>query len=311
MVKSILDKRLILLLITLLSACATATPPPNPDGPILTGFDALPKALATIPLSPTPDSLQVTSTVDTHVPTATDAPPTFTPTATPLVGVFMGVATQPAVDGTFQWIPTHGPRIVILTLKPGARPTAASVAINPSGSSPAPIAVQPTVAGGVTRACNVPLASQFANAYAHNAAAQARIGCPLTNGYGLKLVTQSFQNGVMFWRETKEIYALSTANTFWRVADTWNDSIPPSDPALAPPAGLRQPIRGFGYAWRSNPAIRNGLGWALTDEQQFDGFWQDFEHGFMVTGTGGVVYALAPSDGPPATTGQHFGAMPQ
>ncbi len=298
-------------IVGLLVGCATATPPPNPDSPILTGFDALPKALATVPLSSTPDLLQATATLDSRLPTLTVPPPTFTATPTPIVGVFLGAQTLTPVDGTFQWLPTRGPRVVILTVKPGTRPSAAPIVSNPQGTA---IAVQPTAgngASGAARTCNVTIVSQFANAYARNGAASARLGCPLTPGYGLKLVTQSFQNGVMLWRETKEIYALANSNTFWRVADTWNDSIPASDPALAAPAGAKQPIRGFGYAWRSNPAIRNGLGWALNDEQQFDGFWQDFEHGFMVTGSGGVVYALIPADGPPATTGQHFGAMTQ
>ncbi len=306
----------LILLLVLLSACATAAPTPNPDGPILTGFDSLPKALATVPLSPTIDVLQATPTLDSHQPTATLAPATFTPTPTPYVGNFLGKQTYPAVEGTFQWIPTHSARVVILTaapVKPGSRPSPAPVAVNVPGTS-APSSVQPTLSGvgsdsPIARNCNVQPAAQFAKAYAQNAAVAARLGCPLTGGYALKLVTEPFQSGVMFWRETKEIYALSNANTFWRVPDAWNDTIPASDPALTPPSGTQQPIRGFGYAWRSNPAIRSGLGWALGGEQLYDGFWQDFEHGSMLTGMNNVVFALTPSDGPPVTTGQHFGAL--
>lgn len=301
----------------LLSACATTAPTPNPDGPILTGFDALPKALATIPLSPTTDVLQATPTPDTHQPTATLAPATFTPTPTPYVGNFLGKQTYPAVEGTFQWVPTHSGRVVILTaapVKPGSRPSPAPIAINVPGTNMPPAAVQPTPNSGssdspIARNCNVQPAAQFAKVYTQNATISARLGCPLTGGYTLKLVTEPFQSGVMFWRETKEIYALSNANTFWRVADTWNDTIPASDPALTPPNGTQQPIRGFGYAWRSNPTIRSGLGWALGGEQAYDGFWQDYEHGFMLTGANNVVFALAPTDGPPVTTGQHFGAL--
>src|SRR5450432_1146856 len=38
-----------------LAACGTTTPTPDPDGPRLVGFDTLPKAMATIGESPTPD----------------------------------------------------------------------------------------------------------------------------------------------------------------------------------------------------------------------------------------------------------------
>jgi hypothetical protein len=122
----------------------------------------------------------------------------------------------------------------------------------------------------------------------------------------------------MFWRSTKEIYVLSTAglhngattDTFWRVVDSWTEALPASDPAQVPPAGLLQPVRGFGYVWRNNPTMHNTLGWALATEQPYDAVWQDFEHGWMMTNNNGTVFALAPLDGPPPTTGIHFGPMP-
>ena len=133
------------------------------------------------------------------------------------------------------------------------------------------------------------------------------------------MVAQPFQTGFMFWRDTHEIYVVSTAgiqkgaqtDTFWRVPDNWNESLPANDPALAAPAGLLQPVRGFGYVWRGNPAFRNSLGWALAAEQPYDSTWQDFEHGWMMTTNSGTVLAMIPLDGPPATTGIHFGALPQ
>src|SRR5439155_19545759 len=77
----------------ILAGCAGATPTPDPDGPILTGFDPLPKSLATVFLSPTPDAPQAQATVDSRRPTDTPMPPTFTPTPTPYVGIFMGEPT--------------------------------------------------------------------------------------------------------------------------------------------------------------------------------------------------------------------------
>ncbi len=294
-------KRLGILLITMmLAGCAGAPPTPNPDGPVLTGFDSLPKSLATVFLSPTPDAPQAKATVDSRRPTDTPAPPTYTPSPIPYVGIFMGAPTYSA-GGI---IPTGTRGVIVMTLppQPGTK-----VAGNTGGSNP------PSA-----RNCSVPPAPQFANA-ARNSAVQQKVGCPTAASYTVKLVAQPFETGFMFWRETREIYILSTAaiqkgaatDTFWRLPDNWNESMPASDPAQVPPAGRLQPVRGFGYVWRSNATVRNSLGWALSGEQPYDSTWQDFEHGWMMTGNTGTVFALAPLDGPPVTTGIHFGLLPQ
>ena len=297
-----------------LSACTGAPTPSDPDGPILNGFQALPKALATVQPSPTS---AVTDTPTPVPPTDTPLPPTMTLSPTPYVGIFLGAATRPELDGTFTWQPTGNAVIVIFTPVPGFHPTAAPVAFN--GASGIPIVAPNPAPLGTPNACTTSIAQPFANAYGRNAGVAARLGCPTNLGYSLHLVEENFQTGVMFWRETKDIYALSTANlakgapqdAFWRVTDSWTDGLPASDPTLKPPAGTTQPVRGFGYAWRNNPSIRNGLGWALDAEQSYNGMWQDFAHGFMLSSNNGAVYALLPTDGPPPTTGYHFGALPQ
>ncbi len=281
-----------------LAGCGSGAPTADPDGPILTGFDALPKSLATIVLSPTLNAPQAQATLDSRRPTETPPPPTFTPTVTPYVGIFMGQPTFSAAG----IIPTGTRSVIVVTTapQPGTK-VAANVGGNP-----------------VSRTCSVQPAAPFANA-ARNAAVQQRLGCPSGAPYTIKLVVQPFQTGFMFWRETKEIYVITTAglqkgaptDTFWRVPDNWNESIPASDPGLVAPAGLLQPIRGFGYVWRSNANVRNSLGWALAGEEPFDSTWQDFEHGWMMTSNNGAVFAFSPLDGPPVTTGIHFGPMGQ
>jgi hypothetical protein len=57
--------------------------------------------------------------------------------------------------------------------------------------------------------------------------------------------------------------------------------------------------------------MKTALGWALSTEQPYPATWQDFDHGWMMTGTGSTVFVLVPSDGPPPTTGIHFGPLPQ
>jgi hypothetical protein len=101
---------------------------------------------------------------------------------------------------------------------------------------------------------------------------------------------QRFENGRMIWlqeipgestsagmAEGPLIYVLYDEGPFprWvRFADTWTDGQPESDPAIIPPPGLYQPIRGFGRLWREDVGVRDRLGWALAPEQGFEGAYQ-------------------------------------
>jgi hypothetical protein len=297
----------LVIMLWLIVGCTNAAPTPDADAAILTGFDTLPKALATIALSPTPDAPQVRATIDSRRPTETLPPPTFTATPTPYVGIFMGDSTFSA--GSILPTGTRGPRVVTVAPQTPTRGAPAQ------GGNPTAVAV---AGGGTARNCPVQAAQQFVKA-SGNAAVAQRLGCPRAAPYTVNLVAQPFQTGYMFWRDTKEIYVLSTGgiqkgastDTFWRFPDNWDESLPASDPSQVAPAGLIQPIRGFGYVWRSNATVKNSVGWALAPEQPFTSMWQDFERGWLMTTNDGAVIAFAPLDGPPVTTGQHFGTMPQ
>jgi hypothetical protein len=301
----------ILLLGLLLAACASAAPTPDPDGPVLTGFDALPKNLATAVLTATPNAPQLTgtATAENRTPTAgSPRPVTWTPSPTSRVGVFMGASTFSA--GSL--LPTGTRPIPQVTLPPlpGTR------AVPP----PPGVAAQPgTLLPGVPPAalnCAAPARAPFAAA-AQSSSVAGRLGCPKGEPFAVQMAAQSFQNGFMFWRSSKEIYVIATGalkagaatDTYWRVPDNWNDAIPASDSNLTPPPGLFQPIRGFGYVWRTNQTFRDRLGWALSEEQAFEARWQDFERGVMLTTHSGQVIALLPTDTTGAT-GIHFGLLP-
>jgi hypothetical protein len=115
----------------------------------------------------------------------------------------------------------------------------------------------------------------------------------------------------MFYRETGDIYAVSVqslaqgnpTDLYWHLSDTWQEGQPENDPSLAPPDGLMQPIRGFGTAWRSTPAVRDALGWATNNEAWYDIFWQDFTGGWMMLSPSGQVFAMAASTD---DTGVHY-----
>lgn len=94
---------------------------------------------------------------------------------------------------------------------------------------------------------------------------------------------ETFEHGRMIWLQ--EVRAGSTTyqkiilvffdnGRFERYQDTWTEAEPESDPSIVPPAGLYQPIRGFGKLWRSDSSIRDRLGWATAPEQGFNAQWQ-------------------------------------
>ncbi len=262
----------------LLVACGQSASPQDPDPPILKGFEALPKQLATVVFTPTPTPVLVGGTVMPLAhPSATPAPPTLTPTLTPYVGVFLG---EPTAEGG-EPPPTLAPYVVA--------PMAGAVGVAP--------------ALGTGSGCTVPVASTFANAYA---AVQERLGCPIGAGTAVSpMAAQPFERGWMYWRgDTRQIYALAANGQYWQMADMWNEGMPADDPAYVPPAGLVQPVRGFGLVWRSTPALRDALGWGTAPEAPTSGFWQEFERGAMLLGADGYVYALFSAEG------QHSGPLP-
>jgi hypothetical protein len=88
-------------------------------------------------------------------------------------------------------------------------------------------------------------------------------------------VMQSFERGWMVWLENadgdneREIFVLVHDGALYSFTDTWQEGDAAEDPALEPPPGLLQPVRGFGKVWRENPLVRSRLGWATASEQPF------------------------------------------
>ncbi|MBI5930720.1 MAG: hypothetical protein HY862_15530 [Chloroflexi bacterium] len=278
----------------MLAACNNNNnPTPDADGPILVSANDMPKVLVTVQFtatSPVADQLP-TATIDLSYPTDTPEPPEPTSTPTPYVGVYVGPQSSgtPLAGNVNPILPGNLPGATVPVFL-GA-PTAQTIPIGP-------VLVTPTLAVAGPVNCSVQPAASFYNAYGRDPNLQQKLGCPRDGGYQLTLVYEQFERGIMFWRESKEIYALqSTDHRYFHVVDTWADGQPESDPAFAPPAeNLRQPIRGFGLAWRSNESLRNSIGWASQGEVPYSSYWQDFERGFMIVGGDGQVYAFVPVD---------------
>jgi hypothetical protein len=109
-----------------------------------------------------------------------------------------------------------------------------------------------------------------------------------------RVVIQPFERGVMLWvaadrsvyhTEAGEmrltdpkamIYVLANGQSWRLIPDNWSEGMAANDPAIVPPQGLFQPVRGFGLVWRTVAGVRDALGWARSAEAEIpDGFIQE------------------------------------
>jgi hypothetical protein len=172
---------------------------------------------------------------------------------------------------------------------------------------PAPTATPP-VTGVICD--DVPIRG-FGLVWANHAEVKQGLGCPAGYYYcyagncsgeqPMVSAIQRFEHGTMIWvnrptwEGTQWVYVLFEDGTYQRFLDTFQEGDPESDPTIVPPAGLYQPIRGFGKVWREGTGaqVRERLGWALAPEQGGDGAWQDFERGSMYwIGPAGRIFAI-------------------
>lgn len=114
--------------------------------------------------------------------------------------------------------------------------------------------------------------------------------CPLDEPLASAAAEQPFEGGVMIWLEvTDSVYVLYADQGWRRYADTWSEDQPESDPAIIPPEGRYQPIRGFGKVWREHPEVRERLGWALGPELAFESRQQ---HSLIGEGEDSITFLL-------------------
>jgi hypothetical protein len=93
----------------------------------------------------------------------------------------------------------------------------------------------------------------------------------------------------MLWRsDDMEVYVLylqggtNTNTGTWKVyRDDWDGS-DPNGVGLSPPPGLQEPVRGFGWVWRTFLGGPNSqIGWARQEERGICVNVQSFERGFI------------------------------
>lgn len=140
---------------------------------------------------------------------------------------------------------------------------------------------------GVTPApspCAYPAPGGLAGMLSLDPALSAQIGCPLgapPQPLQLAGAFQTFERGVMIYVQGAPgtIYALSGDGRFRRFDDSYIDGVDPSSGGETPPAGLVEPIRGFGKVWRTSPDVRGALGWGTSSEAGDSALVQPFDRG--------------------------------
>lgn len=135
----------------------------------------------------------------------------------------------------------------------------------------------------------------FGEIFANNPDLAAQIGCPQGGVLTLGSAFQNYERGVMVWvSNASQIYAIYNNGSYQRFSDSWLDGVDPVSTGANPPAGLIEPIRGFGKIWREVSGVSDQLGWATTPETGGEAFLQIFERGEMLySPQNGQTYILS------------------
>lgn len=145
------------------------------------------------------------------------------------------------------------------------------------------LTLEPTTVAQIEPSCKETPAPPFDAYWAADRALRLALGCPadeLRSGF---MAEQAFERGYMVWREADRSIFVLYGDGAWRsFSDHWLEGMPELGCEATPPSGLQQPKRGFGLVWCTEPGVKEGLGWAVDEEQGYTNEWQTFEHGQMM-----------------------------
>lgn len=238
-----------------LGACTSDTGTPTSGVPTV-----LPKRLATVYISPTPDAAQQEATRLANP--ATELPPvTALPSPTAYIGVFLG-EVESANDG--------------------------GAVINPVLVNNAPT---PFNNATVVPPCPAQADVIFGNRWQGDATASQALGCPIELGSSLNGSAQVFERGVMYARPGGEVWAIAPGEgRFWYYPVALP---PPPGSSSAPPAGLFAPSPTFETVWRSVQGLSDIIGYGRTEEEPASITTQRFQGGALLAdGSSGQVFIL-------------------
>jgi hypothetical protein len=251
-----------------------------------------------------PDGLRLAAASSNAVPRAWDAASGTQLWGGPVAAVHTSLAFSPdgALIATVNtereilivWDAGTGARLAAV----GARGPVVSVAFSPDGAGIA-------TAGGAVRVWGVQIGSvpptassplptpqeERPTATLRPGATPRPEGFPTDTRADVQIVEQVFEHGRMFWiRHNRQIWVMvenpagSDGGDWFCYNDSFQEGEPETDPALVPPDDLIQPKRGFGKLWRTQPGLRDSLGWAVTPEFDLISYYTYLAGGYMEGG---------------------------
>ncbi|MEJ5308466.1 MAG: hypothetical protein WHX52_01725 [Anaerolineae bacterium] len=156
-------------------------------------------------------------------------------------------------------------------------PDGGTAAIAPRSGGP--VVLQVRNSAGTTEA-TLALTIACANVWVPELAVAMAGKCPNPAEIGWA-AQQPFEHGFMLWLQpSNTIYVFFNnygGQSYRAYTDNFKEGDPERDPSLTPPAGLLQPIRGFGLVWRTYPEVRDHLGWATAPESGFNTWRQSYQ----------------------------------
>jgi serine/threonine-protein kinase len=215
--------------------------------------------------------------------------PTFTPTILlPSPTVMPSLTNTPTQTPSPTLIPLTLPTPT-MTASPTSSPVPTLVPAPPPTDTPTPLP-SPTP-------CPQPAASEFTELLANESLRQ-QLGCSRAEAGNTPSAWQPFERGAMLWQaNTNLIYILGSDNRWRSIGDKWREGDLDFDPNLAAPAGLYQPVRGFGLVWREQSGVREELGWATREEHGFMALLQEFAGGLIWQDAEGNRFFILFTDG--------------
>jgi len=247
---------IVLLLILALTACGAEAISPTVAPPA-----DLPKRLATVFISPTPNADEQLATRSAQVLTPLPGTATPLPSPTAYVGVFLGEAA----------LPDEGPIYSGgLETGPGATETPISFVVQNC-----PVSVDTTI---------------FGTAWQQDSEVVSRLGCPIEALQPFIGTLQIFERGAIYGRGNGELWAVAPQQSrYWYV--TTAPSTAPGE--ISPPESLLPPDPSFGGLWRGLAGVSDALGWGRTQIQQASFSTQRFEGGALfLDRASGQLYVL-------------------
>jgi YVTN family beta-propeller protein len=155
-----------------------------------------------------------------------------------------------------------------------------------------------TIVVQVEPACRQAPSPPFGDYWLSDRALRLALGCPSDELRSGSMAEQIFERGHMVWREADRTIFVFYSDGVWRsVPDRWQDGMPEIGCAATAPSGLQQPKRGFGLVWCTEAGVKEGLGWAVGEEQGHTNEWQTFDHGQMMFLQGHSAIHVLFSDG--------------